>query len=261
MADRLRFNLALAYYKSSRIAEAIPQFQSLHNANPADLGLAMLLADSYLQTGQFPEAVDLLKPLTVPPEDRDAVDYVLGMALIRGGNVAEGQVHVDRILSRGESAEGHFLLGPRSLWLGLSGGGAGIAKAAALNPKVPSLQSYYGRALLFTGDADGAAEAFRKELAAIPTISTPITGSPPSSPAAGLRSPTSLERAVELRPASAEARAALEHGFSQTSRGPGVPVGAAAPSVGALDLGGLRRPAYWSLEATPARNCVIPRRS
>ena len=33
------------------------------------------------------------------------------MALIRFGRVAEGQIRVDRILRRGDSAEGHFLLG------------------------------------------------------------------------------------------------------------------------------------------------------
>ena len=34
-----------------------------------------------------------------------------------------------------------------------------FAKAVSLNPKVPSLQSFYGQALLATGDADGAAVA------------------------------------------------------------------------------------------------------
>ena len=43
-----------------------------------------------------------------------------------------------------------------------------LNKAAQLNPDVPSLQSYVGQALLFTGDADGAVKAFRKELAGNP---------------------------------------------------------------------------------------------
>ena len=43
-----------------------------------------------------------------------------------------------------------------------------MAAAAELNPKLPQLQSLYGRALLNTGDPDAAAEAFRKELATNP---------------------------------------------------------------------------------------------
>ena len=34
-----------------------------------------------------------------------------------------------------------------------------FSKAEALNPNLPSLHSYYGQALLFTGDADGAMQA------------------------------------------------------------------------------------------------------
>jgi tetratricopeptide (TPR) repeat protein len=247
MAGRLRFNMALAYYKSARLAEAIPEFQALHQADPGDIRISMLLADCYLQTGQFSEAVDALQGLAVPAEDRDAVDYVLGMALIRSGKVTEGQVHVDRILNRGESAEGHFLLGSALFMSGnYPSAVQEFSKAASLNPKVPSLQSYYGRALLFTGDADGAAEAFRKELA---TNSNDFDANFQLAAILSARGRASeaqplLKRAVELRPASQEARAALEHGFPQTAAvDPGVPLGTAAPSVGAVDLRGLRRPA------------------
>ena len=34
-----------------------------------------------------------------------------------------------------------------------------FARAVEQNPTLPSLRSYYGRALLFTGDADGAERA------------------------------------------------------------------------------------------------------
>src|SRR6201999_389931 len=45
---------------------------------------------------------------------------------------------------------------------------ADLAKAVALNPNLPDLYSYYGQALLRTGDSGGAADAFRKALAANP---------------------------------------------------------------------------------------------
>ena len=72
-------------------------------------------------------AAELLTPLEASQPDNQALAYVLGMALIREGRVAEGQQRVDRILRGGDSAEGHF---PARLGAGggapLSGGYPGI---------------------------------------------------------------------------------------------------------------------------------------
>ena len=242
LVPRLRFNLALAYYKSFQIAEAAAEFDALHRAQPADLNLALLLADCRLRTGEFQGAIDLLTPLESSQPDQPALDYVLGMALIRSGRVAEGQLRVDRILRRGDSAEGHFLLGTALFTAGnYPGAVTELAKAAALNPAVPSLQSYYGQALLFTGDADGATEAFRKELAANPNdfdanfqLASILAHRGNSAEARSL-----LERAVQVRPGSLEARDALANGFrvSQPSKSdPGIAPGSPAPPIGTLDL-------------------------
>ena len=83
VAPRLRFNLALAYYKSFQIPEAAAEFETLHRAQPSDLNLALLLADCRLRTGEFQSAIDLLTPLESSQSDQPALDYVLGMALIR----------------------------------------------------------------------------------------------------------------------------------------------------------------------------------
>jgi cytochrome c-type biogenesis protein CcmH/NrfG len=91
------------------------------------------------------------------------------MALIRSGEVAKGQGLVDDILRDSGSAEAHFLLGtvvfmtkdyPTAL--------KEFSQAIAINPDVTSLYSYYGQALLFTGDAEGAVTAFRKQLSSDP---------------------------------------------------------------------------------------------
>jgi tetratricopeptide (TPR) repeat protein len=75
-------------------------------------------------------------------------------------------VMLDRILKNGDSAESRFLLGMQMFESGdYPAAVKQLASAADLNPSLPELQSYYGRALLMTGDADGAAAAFRKELA------------------------------------------------------------------------------------------------
>jgi tetratricopeptide (TPR) repeat protein len=43
-----------------------------------------------------------------------------------------------------------------------------LERAVELNPKLPDVYSYYGMALVRTGDGAGASEAFRKELDADP---------------------------------------------------------------------------------------------
>jgi tetratricopeptide (TPR) repeat protein len=116
-----------------------------------------------------------------------------------------------------------------------------FGKAVALNPSVPSLQSFYGQALLFTGDADGAAEAFRKELAANPNdfdanfqLASILSHRGKLDEARPL-----LERAVQVRPGSREARDALVNGFHFDRPGQddtGIAVGLPAPPVASLDL-------------------------
>lgn len=248
IAPRLRFNLALAYYKSFQIPAAANELGALHAAQPGDLNLALLLADCWLRMGEFQKAVDVVAPLEAAHAEDLALNYVLGMALIRLGRVADGQIRVDRILRQGDSAEGHFLLG--SALFGAGDYPAAVKElnqAAALNPEVPSLQSYLGQALLFTGDADSAAAAFRKELAANPNdydanfqLASILARRGQSEESRRL-----LERAAQVRPGSAEARATLAGGFhfEQGMAGdPGIPVGAVAPPVGTLTFAGLKRP-------------------
>lgn len=246
VAPRLRFNLALAYYKSFQIPAAATEFESLRTAAPADLNLALLLADCRLRMGEYSRAVDAISPLEAEHSDDAALNYVLGMALIRSGRVSEGQVRVDRILRRGDSPEGHFLLGAALFSAGnYPAAVKELNQAAALNPELPSLQSYLGQALLFTGDADGAVQAFKKELAANPNdydanfqLASILQRRGDSAESHRL-----LQKAVEVRPGSTEARAALDHGFQFDSTGdPGVPLGAPAPAIGSLRFDAAPRP-------------------
>jgi tetratricopeptide (TPR) repeat protein len=248
IAPQLRFNLALAYYKSSQIAEAAAEFETLQAAKPDDVNLAVLLADCRLRRGEFRKAVDLLLPLETGRPDQAALDYVLGMALIRDGRVAEGQRRVDRILGRGESGEGHLLLGSTLFAAGdFPAAIREFTKAEALNPRLTSLYSYYGQALLFTGDPDGASSAFRKELAANPndyeanfylaSILAHREAAPEARPL--------LERAARVRPNSAEAREALEKGFPAqgvAAGEAGLAIGTPAPAIPGLAWTGLTKP-------------------
>ena len=164
-SNRLRLNLALAYYKSFQIAPAIEELTRVHAEEPDNITATLLLADCDLRIGQFKEVIQLLSPIEQARPDH-AVTYLLGMALLRDGQIAEGQQRVDRILRAGDTVESRFLLAS-AMFMAHDYPGAvkAFAQAIELNPELPSLQSFYGQALLMTGDAAGAAEAFRKELA------------------------------------------------------------------------------------------------
>jgi tetratricopeptide (TPR) repeat protein len=204
---RIELNLALAYSKSGRLTEAAAKLETL----PKDNQVTLLLADTRLRMGENQRVIDLLKPLEGGGDP--AVSYMLGMALLREKRAREGQVLLDRILSKGDSAEARFLLG-----VGMFESGdypAAIQKlksAIDLNPNLPELQSYYGQALLITGDADAASDAFRKELENNPTdyLANLELGEILQARKQFAESRPYLDRAKLIRPQAKEPRARME---------------------------------------------------
>jgi len=162
-------NLGLAYYKSGRIAEAAPVFSKAHELAPDNAQAVLLLADCQLRMGQNKNVISLLKPVEAQQSDDPAIAYLLGMALIRDGQVEEGQKRVDQILRKGDSAEARLLMGSQMFAAGdFPAAVKQLAGAIELNPSLPGLQGLYGQALLNTGDPDAASAAFRNELASDP---------------------------------------------------------------------------------------------
>jgi tetratricopeptide (TPR) repeat protein len=247
IVPQLRFNLVLAYYKSAQIAEAAAELEKLRASGAESPNILLLLADCRLRLGEYKSAIEVARPLETS-EPGPGVDYVLGMALIRDGQIAEGQIRVERLLGRGESAEGDLLVGTAQFTAGdYPAAIREFAKAEKLNPGLPSLHSYYGRALLFTGDPDGAESQFRKELAAYPNdydanfqLAAILAHRGKLDQARPL-----LARASQVRPGSAEARDALANGFrfdAPSTETSGVAVGALAPAIAGLALVHVDRP-------------------
>ena len=207
-ATHLRMNLALAYYKSGQISEAATLFDEVRKQLPNDLQVILLSADCYLRLGNFDRVIGLLAPLDSAGSGDPAVKYMLGMAFIRSGNIEKGQALVDSILRNSESAEAHFLLGSVAFMAkDYPGAAKEFAKAVITNPDLPSLQSYYGQALLFLGDPDGATAAFRKQLASDPNDYDSTLGLAQILFQRRVYTETRqlYERALRVRPGSAEA--------------------------------------------------------
>ncbi|MGA8028564.1 MAG: tetratricopeptide repeat protein [Bryobacteraceae bacterium] len=223
---RIALNIALAYEKSGRISEAAKRLASLHQASPQDIKITLLLADCYLQSGENARVIELLQPIETQNTaglDKSSDDlgfaYLLGTALIRLQRIPEGQVFLDRILRNGDTAQARFLLGTRMFESGDYPAAVNqFAAAVELDANLPELQSFYGQALLATGDPDAAETAFRKELSRNPadfpanlelgeilTVRKQFVAAKPF-----------LERALALRPQSADAELALGQCLSGT---------------------------------------------
>jgi tetratricopeptide (TPR) repeat protein len=165
----VRMNLGLAYYKSGRISEAIDEFSKAHGADPANLQATLLLANGYLYAGQNAKVVELLEPVVAAGKADDAVSYMLGTALVRDHQFERGQIWLDSILRKTESAEAHLLMGTaRMLANDLVGAQTDLRRAVELNPKLAEAHAYLGESLRRSGDTVGAIVEFRSSLAIDP---------------------------------------------------------------------------------------------
>jgi Tfp pilus assembly protein PilF len=82
-----------------------------------------------------------------------AFAYVLGTALLQTGDEQRGQQYIDRIFRAGDSAEGHLLMGTAHLnRFDYPAAKKELERAVQLNPRLPTVNSAYGRAMLGLGD-------------------------------------------------------------------------------------------------------------
>ena len=153
-------NLALAYYKTAQISGRRGRTgEGRHSSSLRNRQAVFLLADCDLRLGENKKVIELLSPLEKESPNDKALIYLLGTALIRDNQPARGQVLVDRILRDGESAEARLLLGTTKMNAqDFAEALVDLKKAAELNPQLPDVFSYYGMALLSTGDVAAAAE-------------------------------------------------------------------------------------------------------
>jgi len=166
---QVRLNLALSYYKTAQVSTAAEELAAVVAKQPSNRQAVFLLADCDLQLGENKKVIELLAPLEKDSPDDKALIYLLGTAYIRDKQPQRGQLLVDRILRDGDSAEARLLLGTtRMNAQEFSEALVDLKKAVELNPKLPDVYSYYGLALLATGDMAAASDAFHKELESNP---------------------------------------------------------------------------------------------
>ena len=165
----IRRNLALAYYKAALFTEAAAELTRFVAATPEGLSqrndAVLLLADCLVRLGEYKKVIELLSPLEGTDPNNRTIAYILGSALVGDGQVQRGQLLIDRVFRGDDSAEGRLLIG--SILLLADDGQTAIKeleKALELNPKLPGLRAWYGRALMRMGDSEKARIAFKGEL-------------------------------------------------------------------------------------------------
>jgi tetratricopeptide (TPR) repeat protein len=166
----LLLNLGLAYYKTGHHAEAAARFERAVSLSPQfKEQVTLLLAACYNTLGRYKDAVALLVPLEKDKAGDPGFDYLYGAALIGDGHAASGAAVIDRILSRGDSAEAHLLRGTLELSAhDRDGARADLEKAVALNPRLSGAHARLGELLLSQGESERARAVFTQELALDP---------------------------------------------------------------------------------------------
>jgi tetratricopeptide (TPR) repeat protein len=171
--DTIRFNLALAYYKGALLVEAAEEFTKFLASAPSDQpqrpNAVLLLADCHVRIGKYKQVIEALSPLAEADPNNRTVAFLLGSALIGDGQISRGQQLVDKVFHDDDSAQAHLLLGS-ILLLADDGHGAirEFERAIQLDPKLPTLQAWYGRALMRMGDTTNAKSAYARELSQNP---------------------------------------------------------------------------------------------
>lgn len=161
----VRFNLALALYKSARLDEAARELEQVLALDPKNTKALLLLADCELQAGNDARVVELLSPLEGELGQDRLYCYLLGNALLRRNEFLRGQVFIDRLLSAGDTAPARLLMGVAHLRRqDAQSALPDLERAAELDPKLPTIHSLLGRALMDRGRRPEAAQAFRLEL-------------------------------------------------------------------------------------------------
>ena len=166
----IRLNLGLALYKSARFDEAAAVFAEVVASQPMNLQARYLQADCLLRLGKPEAVVTALEPLAASRDSDRVLAYLLGMAYLRTNQPQRGQVLIDRILSKGDSAEARVLMGmAKRAVQDLAGALLDLKQAVALNPDLPGVHTMYGQALLETGNRDLAVRELETEYQRNPT--------------------------------------------------------------------------------------------
>ncbi len=159
-------NLALAFYKKGDFEHAREQFAILHDAEPDEVRVVVLLGDSDLHTAKPDAALALLEPLETKYAQNIDFEYVLASALIQtAGRRREGVTRMEKVANARSAADSYMIAGATLLQLNdYEPARQDLEEALRLKPSLPGLYTLVGTARDKTGAVREAEAAFREAL-------------------------------------------------------------------------------------------------
>lgn len=164
-----RMDLALAYFKTGQIEAAARNFHRYLTLVPGDYRGSLLLANCDLSLGRYGAAIRLTAPFRGAHRGDLAFAYVRGTALIRDGQKLRGEIWINRVMQKGNSAVVHLMLGDAyrqdHKWKGAIGE---YEQAVKMAPKMPLAHLWLAEAQLLSGESAVALGNFQAEYALDP---------------------------------------------------------------------------------------------
>jgi Flp pilus assembly protein TadD len=163
-------NLGLAYYKKGDFEHAREQLEILHDAQPNDVRVLILLGDSDLRTGKSDAALNLLESVESKYSQNMDFEYVLASALINTkGRRRDGAARMEKVAKATSAADAYMIAGATLLELNAyESARVDLEEALRLKPTLPGLYTLVGTARDKTGAVKEAEAAFRESLKSNP---------------------------------------------------------------------------------------------
>ncbi len=165
VADKnaIQLNIGLAYYKKGDLAAASREFNDLHQHQPENVQIAILLGDSEVRLGRGSEAAEMLSPMEAANAGNPDFEYVFGTALIQAGKRREGAQKLGELAERTQNPDAYLLAGSTFLDLNdYERARQNLEAALRLKPSLPHIYTLTGMARDDVGDQDAAETALRE---------------------------------------------------------------------------------------------------
>ena len=157
--------LGWAYFQDAEFEKARDLLTETVREQPDNMEALQLLASSHLSLNENKKVIELLSPLESDLGRSPDLAFLLGTALIQDGQIERGGQLASTALQTRDSAEARLTLGrARMMRVDLMGAVQELERALELNPRLPTLNSTYGKLLRVMTREDEANQAFLREL-------------------------------------------------------------------------------------------------
>jgi tetratricopeptide (TPR) repeat protein len=198
-------DLGIAYFKKGDCGDAIQEFKTAAQIQPANARLAILLGDCEVKVGDPRAAAVMLLPLEPANSANPDFEYVLGTAMIHSGHQLDGVSRLEKVGAATHNAHAFMQAGSTLMDLNrFAHAETDFEAALRLDPGLPNIDTRLGMAKDMSGDASGAEPLLHQALQRDPSDfnANLYLGSILYKQRDMLKAKTYLDRALKTRPTS-----------------------------------------------------------